>query len=171
MTEGKEGNRVMRDAKEEDFSEILRLNEESVHFLSLMDMEKLVRLDREAAFHKVITIDDKVRCFCLAFREGAPYESVNYRWFQDHFDVFLYVDRVVVDQDIQNEGLGKLMYEEVFKFAKANNAKRVTAEIDVVPENPVSLKFHDLYGFKEVGRQEVYNGAKVVSLRVAEIDN
>ena len=166
-----EGVKVIRDARKEDFSEILRLNEESVHFLSPMDMEKLIRLDKESAFHKVITVDGEVRCFCLAFREGAPYESVNYRWFQDHFDEFLYVDRVVVDCDIQGEGLGKLMYEEVFRFAKENKVGRITAEIDVKPENPISLKFHDLYGFKEAGRQEVYDGAKVVSLRVAEIDN
>ena len=160
---------VIRDAIREDFGEILRMNEESVNFLAPMDMKKLERLDKEAAFHKVILVKGELAAFCLAFREGAEYESVNYGWFAAHYDTFLYVDRVVVDIKMQGKGLGKLMYDEVFRYGRENNTKRITAEINVVPENPVSLKFHAKYGFKEVGRQEICDGTKMVSLEAAEL--
>ena len=157
----------IRDALPEDFPEVLRMNQESVHFLSPLTMEKLMRLDRESDFHKVALVDGKVAAFCLAFREGANYESVNYRWFQGNYEKFLYVDRVVVDLSAQSAGLGKALYEEVFRYAKESRVSLVTAEIDIQPPNPVSLKFHEKFGFTEVGRQEVYGGEKVVSLQVA----
>jgi predicted GNAT superfamily acetyltransferase len=45
----------------------------------------------------------------------------------------------------------------------------VTAEIDIEPPNPVSLKFHERFGFKEVGKQAVAGGKKIVSLQAAKI--
>jgi len=74
-----------------------------------------------------------------------------------------------VDLSAQSVGLGKVLYEEVFRYAKESRVPIVTAEIDIQPPNPVSLKFHDKFGFAEVGRQEVYDGEKVVSLQVARI--
>lgn len=159
----------IRDALPEDFPEVLRMNQESVHFLSPLTMEKLERLDGESDFHKVALLDGKVAAFCLAFREGANYESVNYQWFLENYEKFLYVDRVVVDLSAQSVGLGKVLYEEVFRYAKESRVPIVTAEIDIQPPNPVSLKFHEKFGFTEVGRQEVYDGEKVVSLQAARI--
>ena len=162
-------NGVIRQATREDFGEILRMNQESVHFLSPMDLEKLEHLDQESDYHKVVVVDGKVGAFCLAFREGANYDSVNYQWFSREFDQFLYVDRVVVDIAMQGHGLGELLYNDVFQHAADSPVPRVTAEIDFQPPNPVSLKFHEKFGFREVGRQEVYGGEKVVSLQSAEI--
>ena len=160
---------MIRNAGTGDFSEILRMNQESVHFLSPMGMEKLEHLDQESNYHKVVVVDGKIVAFCLAFREGADYDSVNYQWFSREFDQFLYVDRVVVDIAMQGHGLGELIYQDVFQHAADSQVPRVTAEIDFQPPNPVSLKFHEKFGFREVGRQEVYGGEKVVSLQSAEI--
>lgn len=165
----KEKDLMIRNAGKEDFSEILRMNQESVHFLSPMDLEKLEYLDEESDYHKVVVVNGKVAAFCLAFREGSDYDSVNYQWFSRKYDQFLYVDRVVVDLSMQGRGLGELIYRDVFQHAADSPVPRVTAEIDVQPPNPVSLKFHEKFGFREVGRQEVYGGEKVVSLQSAEI--
>jgi predicted GNAT superfamily acetyltransferase len=62
-----------------------------------------------------------------------------------------------------------LLYEEVLKHARNTNVPIVTAEIDIKPPNPVSLKFHERYGFKEVGQQKVADGKKIVSLQVLEL--
>lgn len=160
---------IIRDAVCEDFAEILRMNEESVHFLSPLNREKLIRLEAEAEFLKVAVSGNNILAFCLTFREGADYDSVNYLWFRDHYPKFLYVDRVVVDLSKQSSGLGHLLYEEVFSHALETDVSVVTAEIDIEPANPVSLKFHERFGFHEVGRQEIYGGKKVVSLQISKV--
>ena len=74
-----------------------------------------------------------------------------------------------MDLSKQSSGLGHLLYEEVFRHARETDVSVVTAEIDIEPANPVSLKFHERFGFHEVGRQEVYGGKKVVSLQISEV--
>lgn len=46
----------------------------------------------------------------------------------------------------------------------------ITCEIDIKPINEVSLVFHENMGFKEVGRQEIKGGEKVVSLQARVVE-
>ena len=175
-------------AEKKHFPEILRLNEELVQYLSPMDEARLDHLYNESALHLVVEGDGVgdgaedgtgdgvgdgdgggVLAFLLAFREGADYDSVNYQWFENHYEKFLYIDRVVVDSLAQGHGIGNLIYDYIFSYARANDIPFVTAEIDIQPANPISLKYHEKYGFKEVGRQEVANGKKVVSLQISQL--
>ena len=73
-----------RDATPDDFPAILALNAESVHFLSPLDAPRLQRLHAQAAYHRIVTAGGGVAAFLLAFREGADYDSPNYRWFAQH---------------------------------------------------------------------------------------
>ena len=159
----------MRPATFEDFDAILKLNQDLVHFLSPLSKEKLTHLHSQAEIHSVVVVDGIVQAFIIAFREGKDYDSVNYTWFCEHYEKFLYVDRVVVSVAMQGAGLGSMIYNEIFKHAQKIEVPFVTAEIDFEPPNPNSLKFHEKYGFKEVGRQSVYGGKKIVSLQAAEI--
>ncbi|HRC80630.1 MAG TPA: GNAT family N-acetyltransferase [Sedimentibacter sp.] len=161
--------RKIRPATPEDYEEILKLNEESVHFLSPLSKEKLIHLHQESEILKVVETDGKVEAFVLALREGKDYDSVNYAWFSKNYEKFLYIDRVVVSVKQQGSGLGKMLYEDVFKHAKSIDVPVVTAEIDIEPPNPVSLKFHEKFGFKEVGKQAVAGGKKIVSLQAVQI--
>lgn len=159
----------IRSATLEDYEHILKLNEESVHFLSPLSKEKLAHLHQQSEVLKVIEVDGFVEAFVLALREGKDYDSVNYIWFAKNYDKFLYIDRVVVSLKQQNSGLGKLLYEEVFKHAESIEVPVLTAEIDIEPLNSVSLKFHEKFGFKEVGKQSVAGGKKIVSLQAAQL--
>jgi predicted GNAT superfamily acetyltransferase len=152
-----------------DFDAILELNEESVRFLSPLDRSRLAHLDSVAALNQVLELDGRVQAFVLAFREGADYDSINYRWFFDRYPSFLYVDRVVVASKAQGKGIGRVLYEAVFGHAKAQGVPLVTCEFDVDPPNEVSERFHARFGFKEVGRQQVANGTKWVSLQAATV--
>ena len=162
--------RQIRPATPEDYEQILKLNEESVHFLSPLSKERLTHLHQQSEILKVIEVDGLVEAFVLALREGKDYDSVNYIWFTKNYNKFLYIDRVVVSVKKQGSGLGKLLYEEVFKHAKSIEIPVVTAEIDIEPPNPVSLKFHEKFGFKEVGKQSVAGGKKIVYLQAAPIE-
>ena len=161
--------RKIRPATPEDYEEILKLNEESVHFLSPLSKEKLIHLHQESEILKVVETDGKVEAFVLALREGKDYDSVNYAWFSKNYEKFLYIDRVVASVKQQGSGLGKMLYEDVFKHVKSIDVPVVTAEIDIEPPNPVSLKFHEKFGFKEVGKQAVAGGKKIVSLQAVQI--
>jgi predicted GNAT superfamily acetyltransferase len=50
------------------------------------------------------TPERTIAAFLLAFREGAGYDSVNYRWFAQRYERFLYVDRVVVAPAARGQG-------------------------------------------------------------------
>ena len=158
-----------RPAVAADFPTILALNEESVHFLSPLTAERLAYLDREANFHQVLEVNGEVVAFLLAFREGADYDSVNYRWFAKHYAQFLYIDRVVVAVNQQSLGIGSQLYRAVFAHAAAHKVSLVTCEFDIDPPNPISERFHTKLGFEEVGRQPVADGKKWVSLQAALI--
>lgn len=167
MTEAKQ----VRSATPEDYDQILKLNEESVHFLSPLSKEKLIHLHQQSEILKVVEVDGVVEAFVLALSEGKDYDSVNYIWFEKNYEKFLYIDRVVVSLKQQSSGLGKLLYDEVFKHAESVGTPVVTAEIDIEPPNPVSLKFHEKFGFQEVGQQAVAGGKKIVSLQAVKVDS
>ena len=160
---------MIRDARPDDFPEILALNAESVHFLSPLDAMRLRHLHAQAAYHRVVEREGKIAAFLLAFREGVDYDSLNYRWFAQNFPRFLYIDRIVVAGSARGLGFGAQLYDDILVFAAATNAARLTAEFDIEPPNPVSAAFHQRYGFREVGTQWLGGGKKQVSLQAREL--
>jgi uncharacterized protein len=160
---------MIRDAAADDFPAILALNAESVRFLSPLDAARLRDLHARAAYHRVAEVDGGIAAFLLAFREGADYESPNYRWFVQRYARFLYIDRIVVSAAHQGRGLGALLYADIIAFARANAVSPLTCEFDLDPPNPVSAQFHARFGFAEIGRQWLGGAAKQVSLQAREV--
>ena len=156
---------MIRAAAPADFPALLALNAESVHFLSPLDPARLQHLHAQAAYHRVLEVDGRVSAFLLALREGADYDSPNYRWFAQRYGEFLYIDRVVVGATQQGRGLGAQLYADLFAFARARGVAQVTCEFDLDPPNPASAAFHARFGFREVGTQWLDGGRKQVSLQ------
>ena len=148
---------------------ILALNQRYVELLSPLDAEGLARLDAEAAYHRVVADGGRIAAFLLAFREGADYDSPNYRWFAAREPRFLYVDRVVVDGAAQGRGLGAALYRDLFTFAAAQGVEKIACEYYSKPPNLASRRFHARFGFHEVGRQWLPQLRKEVSLQLASI--
>jgi predicted GNAT superfamily acetyltransferase len=65
-------------------------------------------------------------------------------------------------------GIGSLLYKDLFASASAQGVPVITCEYNIEPPNPASKRFHDKFGFVEVGQQHVAGGSKLVSLQVAE---
>lgn len=150
------------------FADILALNAASVHFLSPLTPERLVHLHAQAAYHKVMLDGERVLAFLLSFAPGAPYDSVNYRWFDARYADFLYVDRIVVADTARGLGLASRLYRDLFEHARTHGYARVVCEFDVDPPNPASERFHRGFGFAEVGSQHL-PGGKTVSLQSAPL--
>ena len=98
---------------------------------------------------------------------GVAYDSVNYRWFSERYDCFLYVDRVVVDPSGQGRGIGRSLYEAFVQRAEGHTA--LCAEVNIRPRNEGSLAFHDAFGMAAVGEQDSEAGSKRVRMFAKEI--
>ena len=99
--------------------------------------------------------------FVICLPPQTTYGSLNYAWFNQRYDAFLYVDRIAVATDHRNRGVGSALYSQV--IAEANEqAVPVAAEVNLVPPNPGSVRFHQRFNFVEVGTLD--HGEKAVTM-------
>ena len=161
---------LIRDVAPEDRDYIIELNETNVEVLSPMDEEKYQFFIENSDMYKVAEVDGDTAAFLITLREGRPYRtSENYTWFMNNYDRFAYVDRIVIDEKYRHMGIGRMLYEMTFDKAREDGVPIVTAEIDIIPYNEPSLKFHESMGFEEVGQQVIRGGEIKVSLQVRKI--
>jgi uncharacterized protein len=156
---------IVRDATVADRACIVRLNLESEHFMSRMPAARLEVLARQCSYLRVAEVSGAVGAFLLGFSPRSEYDSENYRWFDARHASFVYIDRIAVDERHRGQGLGKLLYQDLFRFAREHGFARVACEFDVDPPNPVSAKFHAGFGFREVGTRQVSYADKRVSMQ------
>ena len=72
----------------------------------------------------------------------------------------IYIGYIGINPKYQGRGIGLLLYKELIKKAKENNAKKITALINL--DNPNSIKLHQKAGFSLRDRKEaVYELAKI----------
>jgi predicted GNAT superfamily acetyltransferase len=107
--------------------------------------------------------------FALLMAPSVDYASENYQWFDTRATKFLYLDRIVVADSLQNQGVGREIYAAVFEAARIRQCDEVTCEVNVDPPNPGSLRFHDRLGFVEVGRLSTKGDSVVVALLAAPV--
>ena len=161
---------VIRNARPEDYDFILKVNEVNVEVLSPMPMERMLWLKEMSDMFVVAEVNGELAAFLIAIREGQPYDSENYVWFSEKYPQFLYIDRIVIDEPFRAAGLGRALYQAVKDRAIETGVKDVTCEVDTIPYNETSLKFHEAMGFREVGEQIIRGGAIKVSLKACELE-
>ena len=149
---------VIRDLLATDLAVVEAINNANVPAVGEADAAKLARLLEQSVVALAATIDDDLVGFCLVLGPGADYGSVNYRWFAERYDDFVYLDRVAVDESARNRGVGAALYAEVERRA---SAPWFLLEVNLRPRNDGSLRFHHRLGFAEVGQQETDYGVLV----------
>jgi predicted GNAT superfamily acetyltransferase len=147
----------------QDYPIILELNEAAVPHVNSINEAELIDLHRQAFFFGVARDGDAIAGFLLALAEGKSYRSLNYRWFSEQYDAFVYIDRIVVAPDFARRGVGRQLYQALEQHA-AGKTPMLACEVNIQPPNPTSLAFHHSLGFREVGRQDTDGGHKRVSL-------
>lgn len=142
---------VLRPVTDQDYDDVLALNEHNVEALAPMDRARLVELTGTADRFDVVEVRGRFAGFVVTFAAGASYDSVNYRWFTERYaDRFYYLDRIVLDRRFRRQGLGSFVYDAVEDAAAKSS--RLTLEVNLLPRNEISLAFHEHRGFVEVGR-------------------
>ena len=164
-------NITIRPVREDDYGFVLKTNLDNVEVLSPMDRDRMLLLSSMTELFLVAEVDSHPAAFLMAFRETADdYDSENYRWFSSRYEKFLYVDRIVIAEPFRHMGIGTKLYEAVFDHARKLQIPYVTCEVDTIPYNAVSLNFHQVMGFHEVGTQHVELNDVTVSLQEAPVE-
>jgi uncharacterized protein len=162
----------IRDMRPEDLGAVHALNQDNVPNVGDETHEALREIFEESAVALVAERADGAEggggaliAFCLVLAPGARYESPNYRYFEERYEDFLYLDRVAVREGERGRGVGAALYREVERRA---SAPWFTLEVNLKPLNEGSLRFHAREGFVEVAREETRPG-KPVSLLVKSL--
>ena len=141
------------DLTDADLPEVMTLNESSVPAVGDVSRHRMQWLLELASLALGVRDEDgRLVAFVVCMPPGSAYGSPNYRFFDGRYDSFVYVDRVVVTADVRSQGLGGRLYDEV--IARSPGVRLMTAEVNLIPPNPGSMRFHERRGFKRVGVME-----------------
>jgi len=141
------------------YAQILRINQDFVHWLSPMDQAELSYVLARAEYARQIGGAAGV---LIGYGHDIDYPGhENLAWLKAHIDKFFYIDRIIIDQTEQGRGFGRRLYADVETFARARGDKWLACEVNSVPNNPRSHSFHQKTGFKVLGEQ-VFTPEKVV---------
>ena len=146
-----------------DLDEILELNQQALPAVSSVTKEEMEHFLNIVDYFKSLIIDQKVVGFLIALSPGKDYQSLNYKWFENKYKSFMYVDRIVISLSYQGKGLGTNFYNDLCKTIDQTITK-ITCEVNLKPPNEESMLFHKKYGFQQVDTQFTDNGKKEVSL-------
>ena len=152
---------TVRKTNREDFSAIRSLNDAVVTLTSPMDESRITSLYAMSCYHRVVEEDGIVSAFLLVFGAGSGYDSPHYQWFDERYNNYAYVDRIVVHRRAQGRGLGRRLYEDLFAWAAQRRLDKIVCEYNAAPVNDVSRKFHQALGFREISTEQLGAGKQV----------
>ena len=137
-----------------DLPRVLEINNANTPGVSELTMSEL-ETDIKNCLHALAIDNEKgeVCAFCITFDQGAPDAGVNHQWFSERYESFVYLDRIAIDSNHQNHGLGAKLYQAVEqKMLQSAEHSMLCCEVNLEPPNPGSLRFHKRIGFTEVGQ-------------------
>lgn len=161
-------NIVIRDVRADDLAAVLGLNNTAGASILPLDAAQLDHFYRHADYFRVAELDGHRAGFLIALRDGTPHASSNFQWFRAHYGEFVYIDRVVVGSLHRGHGLGRAFYADVQSYAEVRSPN-LACEVFLEPRDDVSVLFHGVFGFHEVGQQVMPETGRRVSLLLKEL--
>lgn len=156
---------IIRTLVEADVPVMLDINQANTPALGDENLDSMAQLLEWSTISLGCDIEGTLVGFCLVMCPGIAYHSSNYRWFNDRYEDFAYLDRVGLDAAHQGRGYGSALYTAV---ERNTAAEWFTLEVNLEPRNDGSLRFHHRLGFAEVG-QQVTSSGKLVSLMAKDL--
>ena len=144
---------ILKDYQDDFFDFILSsnsLNEPQVGFL---DKEKLQSLLNQSNYCKVAFYNNEPAGFLLCLPEDVDYSSLNYKWVSERYSNFNYIDRISVIEKFQNVNIGTALYTDLGYFSIEKGYDNILCEVNIMPPNPGSIRFHKKFDFVECGSQ------------------
>jgi predicted GNAT superfamily acetyltransferase len=126
------------------------INEEGLPGVGKVSPEALADLVTLADLPLGAFDGDTLVGFVLCLLPKTRYGSLNYGWFNERYEDFLYVDRIAVATSHRNRQIGTHLYKRVIEYAHEKQWP-IAAEVSLQPPNPGSMRFHDRHAFVQVG--------------------
>ncbi len=147
-----------------DDDRVREVNADNVPEVGPLDDERLALFAEAAGHFDVVELDGRVVGIFVGLGEGVAYASPNYRWFADRHERFAYVDRIALTPDARGMGAADAIYERFEAWARDTGRPVVCAEVNVVPPNPRSMRFHERRGFVVVDEVAPYGADERVAM-------
>ena len=161
-------NYNIKTAIESDLDFVLSLNQASLSAVSHSNLNQMKHFLNISSYFKILRIEDNPVGFLIGLMPGKNYTSENYRWVNEKYHSFIYIDRIIIDTKHRNKGLRGLFYDDLIE-SNQDVVKNIICEVNVKPYNIQSLIFHKKYGFKSIGEKDTENGTKRVSYMIYKI--
>ncbi|MCR9270589.1 MAG: GNAT family N-acetyltransferase [Hyphomonadaceae bacterium] len=147
-----------------DFSRVFAANEASVPGVGKESEANLAQWIELSTCLVAADAEDEVLGFITVMEIGQPsYDSPNMRWFETYAaesgKSLVYVDRIALLPEARGQRLGEALYKEAFQRFEADE---IGCEVNTLPPNPGSHRFHERLGFKPVGDATYKPGEKAV---------
>tara|TARA_X000000368_G_scaffold418455_1_gene418197 strand:+ start:29930 stop:30421 length:492 start_codon:yes stop_codon:yes gene_type:complete len=143
--------------EEEFLNTIFDLNQSNTPEVGSLDSIKhlkgLLSLSSNNLF---VSLNNEIIGFIVCFREGANYQSLNYKFFSKNETKFLYIDRVVIKDIHRRKGIGQNLYSYIESISISKNIP-LCCEVNIDPLNQPSIDFHINLGFHKIGSYDFDN--------------
>ena len=97
--------------------------------------------------------DNEMTGFVVCFYEKSDYSSLNYKYFLENYNDFLYIDRIAISMNYRRSGIGSALYKKLIeKYRKTKSI--ICCEVNIKPINTISLNFHSRFNFLKVGEKD-----------------
>ena len=147
-----------------DSSSIWEINEQGLPGTGKVSEQEILGLLNYSSFSIGLFDSNSLLGFVICLPPKTAYGSLNYLWFNERYDDFLYVDRIAVSTTNRNQKIGSKLYQAVIDTASKIGVP-IAAEVNLRPPNPDSVRFHQRHGFTEIGQFEHGQKAVIMMLR------
>ena len=148
-----------------DFEEVLRINRQCAPHVALLDEDELRRLVALADVAWVAEDAGRVAAYVLGMSNASRYDGEEFQGFQTRLaQPFLYVDQIAVASEARRASIGSTMYEGLGRWSHERSIEVLCCEVNMEPENPVSMRFHEQAGFRRIGELRTADGRLVALL-------
>ena len=156
----------IRPFKSRDFARLYDANQASVPGVGAATQEELQHYIDMSSCLVATDVADQALGFITVMALGqSAYDSLNMRWFETYAaetgKSVVYVDRIALLPEARGQRLGEALYQAAFNHF--SNADEIGCEVNTLPPNPGSHRFHQRLGFAEVGTQVFEPGKKAVT--------
>mgnify|MGYP001791366009 CR=1 FL=1 len=155
----------IRSYRSEDFPRLFEANEASVPGVGAETEESLAKWIAMSTCLVATDETDQALGFSTVMELGREaYDSPNMRWFETYAaktgKSVIYVDRIALSPAARGQRLGETLYQAAFEHFKTRD--EIGCEVNTLPPNPGSHRFHKRLGFQAVGETTYHAGEKAV---------
>ena len=156
----------VRKFRQSDLPRLFEANEASVPGVGAETIDSLATwISLSTCFVAVDTHKHPLGFITLMEIGQSAYDSPNMRWFEAYADrtgkSVIYVDRIALLPEARGQKLGEALYETAFEAFRTTD--QIGCEVNVLPPNPGSHRFHTRLGFHQVGAQTFVPDQKSVA--------